>query len=1292
MWQRSVKLACLIFVVALTFFAGANAYAQGGATSSLTGTVVDSSGGVVPGADVVVKNNATGAVFTAVSNVEGAFTIPTLSPGTYTVTISLQGFKTLVLNDVVVNAGVSAQVRKATLELGKVEETIVVTGATEILQTQSSAVANTISAKQLSSLPLPGRGAFDFVSLTPGVAAASGSTRYSSVNGLPQGLVNITLDGMNIQDNYLKTTDGMFTRVSPRLDAVEEVTIGTAAQGADMSGQGGIQVRMVTRSGSNKFIGSAYYYFQRDWMNTNTWFNLHHDFNPKPVVALYQPGFRFGGPVVIPHLFDGHDKLFFFVNYEVANSPGTSSLTRTIMSPNSQQGLFQYTGGPPVDLMALAAKNGQTSTIDPTVATVLSAIRASTATTGTLYDTIGDPLTQTYIWQFPTKGLTKYPTVRLDYNLTSKHGVSFSYTQNHLVSDPDTLNGYYRYFPGFPTNGMQNSYRYTGQGSLRSMLTKSMVNEVRMGATGGATYFFPELNAGMFTGQTPDFHGYGIGLTAFRGISNPYNTSANSSREASTRVVEDRLSWQKRSHSLSFGASFTQADVWLANQQYVPTLTMGIATGDPADAMFTTTNFPGASSNDLTNARNLYAVLTGRISAITRNARVAEDGSTYVILGPSKQLGRLRQLGFFVQDSWRWKPNLTVNAGLRYDVQFPFYALNNSYSTATLNDIFGITGVGNGFVAGSTETGLGNLFKPGTLQGTATTYQMLTKNNYAYNTDTNNLAPSIGAAWTTGAQSGFLRKILGQKGDTVFRTGFNIAYQRGGMSDFTGVFGSNPGISIDASRNQTNGNLGTVPVLLRSSDLGPPGISLTRSYPMGVPNASSSVYTFDSNIQVPFSTSFTVGMQRALTKTMVVEARFIHTGSTGAWRSFNYNETNIVENGFLNEFKIAQTNLVANIAAGKGNTFAYTGATGTNPLPIFLAFFNGLGSGSAGDTTKYTGSGWTTSSYLTNLFALNPNPQSLAGSLRTNATYSANAITAGLPANFFVVNPAVSGAYLTANGLDTRYNGLQLVLTRRFSHGLQATANYSLGRGYQFNYYSFRKPAVEIEQNYNNATTNATGDVRHAFAATWVYELPFGQGKKFGGNVNRYMDMLIGSWAFMGIARVQTGRLVDLGNVNLVGMTKADVQKMFKLRMTTDPNNGARTLIYDWPQDVIDNTIKAYSFNASGYTQGDPTGRYFKPANGPSCIEVASGYGDCGVRSLIVSGPPIIRFDMSITKQIKPTGRLGFEFQAQVFNVFNRANFNPVSGISSSTLSGYEVTGAVDQSRTMQLALRINWQ
>ena len=858
------RILAALYVALALMAAGATVYAQGGATSSISGTVVDSSGGIVPGADVTAKNVATGTVFTAVSGGNGAFSIPAIPSGTYSVTVALMGFKTAVLNGVIANVGVPSTV-KAVLELGKLEETVVVEAASEVVQTQATSVSSTLSVKQVSNLPLPGRGAFDFVSFMPGVATGGGGSRNATVNGLPQAMVNITLDGMNIQDNFAKSWDGMFTRVSPRLDAVEEITVGSASQDAGSASQGGVQIRFVTRSGTNRYQGSLYYYLQKDALNSNTWFNTHFNVDAtgkptaKPVVANYQPGGRIGGPIVIPGLFDGHDKAFFFVNYEWLSSPGTATRTPTVMTPDSEKGLFRY-GTNAVDLLALAARNGQVSTIDPLVAKTLAKMRSSMSQ-GTLNATT-DPATQTLAWQLPTASKTTYPTVRIDYNLTKNNRLSGSYTRNHLVSDPDTTNAYFTDYPGFPVRGTQDSARYSGQGSLRTVLGSSMVNEFRFGATGGATQFFPSLNPDMFS----DFGGYGLIFNNFKGIANPYApaSGANSAREATTKVFEDTVNWVKGKHNFNIGGNFTLAEVWLQNQQMVPTVTLGgTVSGDPADAMFSAANFPGASSTDLTAARNLYAILTGRVTAIGRNARIAEDGTTYNVLGESMQKGRLKQTGFHLQDSWRIKPNFTINAGLRYELQMPFYAINNSYSTASLEDLFGVSGTGSNFVPGSTVSGIGNMFTPGAKGGAPTTYELYSKDTPAYKTDRNNLAPSIGAAWTTGAQSGFLRTLLGEQGDSVFRGGWSLAYFRPGMNDFTEIYGSNPGVSIDATRNQTNGNLGTVPLLLSSGNMGAPAINLTRTYPMAVPNASSSVYVFDPNLRTPSSSSFNMGWQRA---------------------------------------------------------------------------------------------------------------------------------------------------------------------------------------------------------------------------------------------------------------------------------------------------------------------------------------------------------------------------------------------------------------------------------------------
>src|SRR5262249_8130035 len=160
--------------------------------------------------------------------------------------------------------------------------------------------------------------------------------------------IDITLDGINIQDNFNKSTDGFFTRVNPSIDSIEEVSVSTATPEAQGGAQGSVQVKFVTRQGSNEFHGSVYEYHRNPWVNSNYWFN-NRDLPPDPAtgkaprarVLFNQYGFRVGGPITIPGLFDGRNKAFFFINYEELNQPSQVNRQRTILSPEAQSGLFR---------------------------------------------------------------------------------------------------------------------------------------------------------------------------------------------------------------------------------------------------------------------------------------------------------------------------------------------------------------------------------------------------------------------------------------------------------------------------------------------------------------------------------------------------------------------------------------------------------------------------------------------------------------------------------------------------------------------------------------------------------------------------------------------------------------------------------------------------------------------------------------------------------------------------------------------------------------------------------------
>ena len=1310
MTTRLLKVGLVALALALV---SGPAFAQGGATSSIVGVVIDSGGGVIPGATVTATNDATAGTYTAVTNASGNFTIPALNVGKYTVTVALQGFKTAVLKDVEVTVSTPANV-KAVLEVGGLTETVVVEGASAVIQTQASAAASTVTTNQIANLPVTSRSTLEFVTFLPGVQTPGGS-RDSIVNGLPQSSISITLDGVSIQDNHLKTTDGFFARLSPRLDAVEEVTLTSAGNGANASAQGATQIQFTTRSGSNMFSGSGYYYYQHDSLNSNSYFNKRRGL-PKNEFVQHQPGVRVGGPIVLPGMYDGRGKAFFFVNYEESRTPRTINSVSDFLTPEAQAGIFRYTGSDgvfrSVNVYELAGRNGQTATPDPIVGQLLNDI-AGSSSQGIVEAIDGNPNARRLRFQQDAKGVTRYPTVRVDYNLSSMHRLTGSWTFNDLVSTPDTTNSRQPRFPGFPVTGAQVSDRYVFTTALRSSISTNIVNEVRFGMSGGATLFSPGLNTGMWTGSLANQGGFDLGIDAAgfaqtggdnSGITAAGSGGGYSAREASTKFIESTLNWLKGSHSISTGFNYTQADVWLLTETRVSALDFGLPTGDPALAMFSSSaNFPSSSSNQRNAARDLYAVLTGHVSSISGTARLDQNTGQYVYNGPSRQEGRLPEFDLFIQDNWKMRPNLSLNFGLRYAMQLPFYAKFDTYSTATPNDVFGVSGYRPECDLSNATLDTCNLFKPGVLEGTVTTYQNFEKGKSAYSTDWDNVAPSVGVNWTPSADGGFLHTILGQPGDTSLSFGWARAFERHGMSDFTGVFGGNPGLTVNANRNLNNGNLGPLPLLFRSGYLGAPPtctgaitaacIPLEPSYPIAA-TTSGNVNIFDPNLQIPYSDSWTVGFQRAVGRRAAFEIRYIGTRNRDQWRAYNFNEVNILDNGFIGEFEKAQANLYANMAAGRGETFAYFGpGTGTSPLPIYLAHFSGTNIGLGGQCgsiaaceTMYSSGSFESDDFINPLSRFGANPFTPAGTnsssgLRGSATRRSNAVNAGLPVNFWIANPDVNNANVTGNGGFTNFNGLQMQFRRRMSGGLQYDVNYAYGKAYEGIRYSFRVPF----QSTRN--TGGEGDVTHAIKGTFVYELPFGQGKRYGTNAGGFTDRLINGWQVSGTVRVQTGELIDLGNINLVGMSLDEVQGLFKTRFT-GPGN---TPIYSWPQDIIDNTIKAFSRDINGFTQGEPTGRYFAPAGLDGCIErIANGYGDCGLRSFVITAPWQRNFDMSIVKDIRLTGRKSFQVRFDLLNALNTVDFDAESGVGATTLADWEVTSS-NGPRVIQLVTRFSW-
>ena len=373
----------------------------------------------------------------------------------------------------------------------------------------------------------------------------------------------------------------------------------------------------------------------------------------RPSCASTRSGFAQGGPIK-------ENKAFFFFNYEEQRSPSSSTLQRVILTPAAASGIFSYgTGGAQQqNLLQIAAANGQLATLDPTVAKILGQIQAGTAQTGGV-SALNNPLVQQYTWSMPTESFNPSPTMRLDYEVTRSHRLTGSFNYRHINSTPDTTNSAQLPFPNSLQTGSQQSTRWTTSESLRSTVGDTLFNEFRIGGSGGATLFSPEFATDMFSdtnGYRLNFNGACCGTGA--ALTNWSLGAGQSSREASTKVIENTTTWLKGNHNLQFGAVMVQARC---------------VAGEPdagADRELRPRRRRGGRRRSSTPPRcrahrpptsrrrkHLYAMLTGRHRpTLTGDARINAGGDAYNLLGASRAEGRMREFNFFVSDSWRMRP------------------------------------------------------------------------------------------------------------------------------------------------------------------------------------------------------------------------------------------------------------------------------------------------------------------------------------------------------------------------------------------------------------------------------------------------------------------------------------------------------------------------------------------------------------------------------------------------------------------------------------------------------------
>ncbi len=1228
--MKQVGLAAAFLLVCV-------AVVSGQVTSGrLSGTVVDPQGAAAPGAVVTVVNQQIKRTFSVTTDERGQWAVASVPTATYRVTVNAPGFKTAVVADVGVDAATPATVN-VTLELGDVAETVEVAAGAEILQTSTATVNATLTGRQIHELPFTTRNALELILSLPGTQTP-GTPRTSSINGLPMGTLNITLDGINIQDNLLKSY-GFEVAILPKSDAIEEVTVSTANPGADNSGEGAAQIKFVTRSGTNQYHGGGFWQHRNTALNANYYFN-NIDGLPRDRIVLNQFGGRLGGPIL-------KDRLFFFFSHEEFHLPQTYGARRTVVTPAARQGLFTYQDTVTrqlrtVNLYELAAAGNArlpgnirpfAATPDPTVANILSEIERLSSQSGSLrsrIDTANDHNRFDFTFQARGGLARRFPTLRLDANLTNKHHLEFvyNYQSGHSgAAIPTVLPGAGSVLGHSPTAGARHGV-YSAVTAVRSTLTPQLTSEVRVGIGGGDMLLFAqEIVPPLFA----QWRGYAPGL-AF--VSSPFTASSQSRYQVPTWNSNANVTWSRGSHLWNFGGSFTQVYNWAESvgNQVIPSIGFGLAPNDPANtggtSLFTLENFPNSTPGQRGDAAALYAVLTGRVSGIGRSVALDENTKTY---GPFPRTDRNRQREFalYLQDSWRLRPSFTFNYGVRWDLQLPFVNLNTTYTRVGLEGLYGVSGVG-------------NLFRPGVLTGTVPQYFPVESERGAYKTFTKQFSPSVGFAWRLpGAGSPLLKWLLGSAGGrSVLRAGYSIATVREGMDAFTSVWGSNQGRTLTASVDPSN----------FPAEFGPPGsvwfrdpvlpsraVANRPSYPIPV-LPGNSVRDFDPNLRFSYVPSWTLSFQRALGADTVLDVRYVGDAGVGLWRRSNLNEVNIFENGFLDEFTMAMNNLaIARRANPNSVNFGDQGLPGQKDIPIIR---NALGFGS--DTATAT----TIERGLAG---------SMASSIAFNTARMNRLIAAGYPPNFFVVNPAVGGAgsLIMRNGAHSTYHALQVDLRRRLSAGLLVQSSYvwsksltnMLTGGLATQLLSLRDPRLDKGPS--------PWDIRHAIKLNWIYELPFGPHRRyFSGARASVLRKALEGWEIAGVSRTQSGspelqsggratfNQLD-GGVILHNLTARQFQDLMKIRK--DP----RGSVYVLPQSFIDNTKAAFETGGKTLRDLDRGAPYLGPVTEPGRL----GY------QVFLYGPWQARWDMSVVKKTWIGERKNIEFRAQFLNALNTANF-----------------------------------
>ena len=841
----------------------------------VSGTVLDPTGAPVAGARIsLFLAQGTKPLASAVSGKDGEYRFLSTRTADYDLSVEANGFLKSTLRSLRVDAARETIAQTVTLQLASVAGRIDVVANGDAVETGNAEISTTVTPEEVHKLPVLDRDPLALIQFQAGVAFNGNSA--TTINGLRTSYSNMTLDGINIQDNYIRDNALDYTPNRLLLGQVRTITLVTSNQNSAAPG-GATQVAMETPSGTNQLHGNVLWYNRNNAFAANDWFN-----NQSGVALSRLNQNQFGGSVggAIQK-----DKLFYYTNYEGVRTNQQSPVDTTVLTADARNGIFTYkdTGGVvrKVNLLALRG-----AAVNPAIASLLSAVPGA-AQINTF--AVGDSTaafsknTGGYRLNQRNNEVRDNVTVRMDYNLSLKNSFSGSYLWNR--DNTDSADGTYALIP---KNTNPNHSHFLSS-TWRSTPSANLTNELRGGFN---------LAPGDFL-TSEKFGSYIVTGTLF---TDPVAEFQPQGRATNTFALSDNAAWQHGRHYVQFGLHMQQIRVRAYDYAGVtPTYSLGLGTGQNA---LTRQDLPGVRTADLATANALLATLGGYIDGYSQTFNVTSKTSGFVPGAANTRNFKLSEYDFYLQDNWKVLPRLTLTIGLRYDL--PGVA-DEANSLALLPVVQN-----------------GDPVK--TLLSNATlNFAGASVGRPWYGRDYKDFAPNLGVAWD----------VFGT-GRTAVRGGYAITYVNDQalvapevLTEVNaGLIGTATATGLSAVIGGTGGTaLPSISVPVYKVPL-----TVADNY---ANNPFNTVGLVDPKLKTPYVQQYSFGIQQRIAST-VFEASYVGNHLARGFRAFDYNQVQIKPNGFLADFLRAQSN--GYLALAKTGTFnpAYNAAiAGSQLLTVF---------------------------------------------------------------------------------------------------------------------------------------------------------------------------------------------------------------------------------------------------------------------------------------------------------------------------------------------------------------------